>query len=117
MASEIEIFVQDVSDVEGHVFARYKSEGRESPDDEPLTMRGTLRGPYCERARTLPAKIAFHDLGPAQVGLAHAIVPDPCVWSAELPHVYQADVEAWQGDRLVAEYHGSIGLRGKAQKN
>jgi hypothetical protein len=80
-------------------------------------MRGTLRGPFCERARTLPAEILFRDLGPAQSGLAEAIVPDPCMWTPDLPHVYHADIEAWQGDRLVGEYHGSIGLRGRSQKD
>ena len=110
MSGEIEISVRDVSDVEGHVYARYRA-----PDDpggvEPVTLRGTLRGPYCQRAETLPAEIAFRDLGPKDMGLAEAIVPDPCVWSPELPHLYQADVEARQGERVVAEYHGMIGLR------
>jgi hypothetical protein len=28
-----------------------------------------------------------------------------------MPHLYQVDVEAQQGGRVVAEYHGLIGLR------
>jgi hypothetical protein len=28
-----------------------------------------------------------------------------------MPHLYQADVEARQGEKLIAEYHGTIGLR------
>jgi hypothetical protein len=112
MPSQIEIFVRDVSDVEGRVFARYQAPDRGDDGGEPVALRGTLRGPYCEGTRTLPAEIAFRDLGPKDRGLAEAIVPDPCVWSPELPHLYQIDVEARQGDRLVAEYHGKIGLRG-----
>ena len=113
MPGEIEIFVRDVSDVEGHVYARYKLSAAEGERraSAPIVLRGTLRGPYCEGTRTLPAQIAFRDLGPKEMGLAEAIVPDPCVWSPDLPHLYQVDVEAWQGDRLVAEYHGMIGLR------
>ena len=111
MPGEIEISVRDVSDVEGHVFARYVGETQDM-SDEPVVLRGTLRGPYCERAHTLPAEIAFRDLGPKEMGMAQAIVPDPCVWSPELPHLYQVDVEARQGERVVAEYHGMIGLRG-----
>ena len=114
MADAIEISVRDVSDVEGHVFARFVRAGTvesDADDSTPITLRGTLRGPYCETAHTLPAEFKFRDLGPQQPGLAEAIVPDPCTWSPELPHVYQADVEALQGDCVVAEFHGLVGLR------
>ena len=117
MSSEIEIFVSDVNDVEGHVFARVKGSQSEQQDGAEIVLSGTLQGPYCETARTLPAKIPFRDLGPNEKGLAVAVVPDPCVWSPELPHLYQADVEARQGDRIVAEYHGMIGLRRPNQKH
>jgi len=120
MSSKIEIFVGDVNDVEGHVFARYIDRAGmsvESSEREPVVLRGTLRGPYCDRAHTLPAEFAFRNLGPNQRGLAEAVVPDPCTWSHELPHLYQADVEARQGERVLAEYHGKIGLRRATRKN
>jgi beta-galactosidase/beta-glucuronidase len=110
MLGKIEIFVRDVSDVEGHVVARYVREDDDQCGDS-VVVRGTLRGPYCETARTLPAEIKFRDLGPRQAGLAEAIVPDPCVWSPELPHLYQVDVEARQAEKVLAAYHGMIGLR------
>jgi hypothetical protein len=116
MQSEIIITVGDVSDVEAHVFARYSpasTQASGAPSSEPVLVRGTLRGPFCETARTLPAEIPFRDLGPAQISVAKAIVPDPCVWSPELPHLYQVDVEARQGERVLGEYHGKIGLRPK----
>jgi Glycosyl hydrolases family 2 len=111
MNGSIEIIVRDVSDVEGHVFAQYNAPIGGRMGDEPVAMRGTLRGPYCKRAHTLPAEIAFRDLGPKEKALAVAIVPDPCVWSPELPHLYQVDIEARKGERVLAEYHGMIGLR------
>ena len=111
MSNEIEIFVGDVNDVEARVFARFQPASCQRAGSEPIVLRGTLRGPYCETARTLPAEMAFRDLGPIQPGLAEAIVPDPCVWSAELPHLYEVEVEARQGDRVVAAYNGKIGLR------
>jgi hypothetical protein len=82
---------------------------------ERILLQGTLRGPYCELARTLPAEFRFQDLGPQQIGLARAIVPDPCVWSPELPLLYQVDVEARLGERIIAAYHDKIGLRRKAR--
>jgi beta-galactosidase/beta-glucuronidase len=117
MSGEIEIFVGDVNDVEGHVFARVNGAQSEQEAGGGIVLSGTLQGPYCETARTLPAKIPFRDLAPEEKGLAVAIVPDPCVWLPELPHLYQADVEARQGDRVVAEYHGMIGLRRTNQKH
>jgi hypothetical protein len=57
----------------------------------------------------LPAEFAFRRLEKDSV--AQAIIPDPCTWSSELPHLYQVDAEARQGERVVAEYHGMIGLQ------
>jgi hypothetical protein len=107
MAPSIEIFVGDVNDVEARVYARYVGADEES--GERIDLRGTLRGPYCEGSRTLPAEIAFRDTG--KPGEVQALIPDPCTWSPDLPHLYQADVEARQGERVVAEFHGTIGLR------
>jgi hypothetical protein len=112
MSAEIDIYLGDVSDVEGHVFARYVGPALQTENtSDPILLRGTLRGPYCERAHTLPAAFVFRDLSPQKPGLAKAIVPDPCVWSSELPHLYQVDVAASQGKRVIAKYHGKIGLR------
>jgi len=107
---------------------------------------GTLRGPYCEGARTLPAEFAFRHvetkslsqnrlrrggqahfapktpqnepvpdgsgIGSKEGGLtAEAVVTDPCMWSADVPHLYEVVVEARQGEQVIAEYRGKIGLR------
>jgi beta-galactosidase/beta-glucuronidase len=104
MSNPIEIFVDDVNDVEARVYARYVGAA-----SKQIVLRGTLRGPYCETTHTLPAEFAFCNTG--RVAEAVAVVPDPCTWSPELPHLYRADVEAVQGDRVTAEYRGLIGLR------
>jgi beta-galactosidase/beta-glucuronidase len=103
MTSDVEIVVGDVTDVEAHVIARYHG------TMTGVVLRGTLRGPFCENSRTLPAEFVFRELGSGVQ--AEAIVPDPCMWTPEMPHLYQAHVEARQGDELIAEYHGTIGLR------
>ena len=104
-----EISAADVSEVEARVLVRYLEKTL-----EPIVLRGTLRGPYCERAHTLPAQYSFRDVmqaeGPAEA-TAEAVVTDPCLWSEEMPHLYQANVEALRGSVVVAEYHGVIGLR------
>ena len=104
----------DVTDVEAHVFARYlylRADDVQTAVSGPIVLRGTLRGPYCTQAHTLPAEFKFRDLGPQQAGLAEAIVPDPCMWSPELPHLYQVDVEARQGDSTRGRVSWQIGLK------
>jgi Glycosyl hydrolases family 2 len=104
MSTDIEIVVGDATDVEARVIARYQGAS------QGVVLRGTLRGPFCEKARTLAAEFEFRGLGDGNGAQSEALVPDPCMWTAEMPHLYQADVEAWREDELVAEYHGTIGL-------
>ncbi len=103
MSSNIEIIVGDVTDVEARVIARYQG------PMNGVALRGTLRGPFCEKARTLPAEFEFRDFG--ESNRIETVVPDPCMWTPELPHLYLADIEARTGDEIIAEYHGTIGLR------
>jgi beta-galactosidase/beta-glucuronidase len=105
MTLEIKIIVGDVTDIEAHVYACYPA------PDSRIKLKGALRGPYCEKARTLPAEYRFRESANENVVEALAIVPDPCLWTSEMPHIYNVDVEALSGDKVVAEYHGTIGLR------
>jgi hypothetical protein len=105
MSAEIEIVVGDVSDVEARIYARYHGA------IEGIVLRGTLRGPYCESCHTLPAEFVFRDVGKGNPAIVEAAVTDPCMWSAELPHLYHVDVQALQGERVIAEYREVIGLR------
>jgi beta-galactosidase/beta-glucuronidase len=104
MSQEIKVSLGDVTDMEARVYARFLGA-------EQVILRGKLSGPFCEKGRTLAAEFAFRDLGPQNAGSAEAIVTDPCLWSAEMPQLYRVDVEAVQGEQVVAEYHGTIGLR------
>jgi Glycosyl hydrolases family 2 len=109
---DFELAVGEVTAMEARVFVGYRPAAEHGAlGQEPIFLRGTLRGPYCEKARTLPAEFPFQDLSPARPLTAEAVVPDPCLWSPDLPHLYRADVEALRGAQIVAEYHGEIGLR------
>ncbi|HEX5471161.1 MAG TPA: hypothetical protein VFW73_04710 [Lacipirellulaceae bacterium] len=110
MSSEIEIILGDVSDVEAHINARFRSRDHMA-GSERVVLRGGVRGPYCESSHTLPAEFAFRDIGTADVPQAEALVTDPCLWSPELPHMYHVDLEALAGERVIAEYHGTVGFR------
>jgi len=100
--NQIEISLGDVTDMEARVFARFRGTG--SP-----TLEGTIRGPFCERGRTLPADFSFQAIA-VQPATAAALVTEPCLWSAEMPQLYRVDVVAKQGDEIIAEYHEMIGL-------
>lgn len=100
-----EVSVTEVSDLKATVRVRYCGDL-----NGPLAVRGMLRGPYCDNARTLPADFPFSDRQGSEP-VAEAVVTDPCLWTEELPHLYQVQVAAVRGDEVVAEYHGVVGLR------
>jgi beta-galactosidase/beta-glucuronidase len=105
LKSEVwEIAVAEASEVEATVVVRYRE------DASDVTLRGELRGPYCERAHTLPADFPFRAVS-GDRGAAQATVTDPCCWSEELPHLYRARVEAVRGGQVIDEYHGEIGIK------
>lgn len=115
MAGTIEISVGDVTDVEARVYARYV-DGGEGPTAKagvPVSLVGNLRGPFCEGIRTLTAEFEFRavTLDDPQAVVAEAVVTDPCMWSAEMPHLYELHVTARVGEQILAEHRGKIGLR------
>ena len=69
----------------------------------------------CGRWRRILRFVAVESDDP-RVVVAEAVVTDPCMWSAEMPHLYDVDVEARRGERVVAEHHGKIGLRRMAPR-
>jgi beta-galactosidase/beta-glucuronidase len=99
-----EIVVGDVTDMEAHVRARYVG-------PEHVTLGGTVRGPFCEKGRTLPATFPFRQTEANQPNMAEAVVTDPCMWTPEMPHSYRVELQAMNGDTVIDEYDGTIGLR------
>jgi hypothetical protein len=82
-------FFGEATDAEARVYARL-------PWDGPLDgwrLTGTLTGPECRFAQTLPATFEFHDLGPGEGLLAEAIITEPCFWTPDLPFLYRCTVE------------------------
>jgi beta-galactosidase/beta-glucuronidase len=100
--NKIEISVGDLTDMEAQVYARFRGA-------EPAILEGTIRGPFCDRGRTLPADFLFR-AAISQPASAEALITEPCLWTPEMPHLYRVDIVAKQGDDVVAEYHEMIGL-------
>ncbi len=78
-----------------------------------VEIRGRLRGPFSEFARTLPAEFVLQS-APSQsnaVALASTMVPDPCFWTPELPMQYQLDLEIIDDQGRLSKTSRWVGLR------
>lgn len=102
----LEIFFGDVSDALCRVYARWPGS-----DSKGCTLSGTLTGPMCPYAHTLPATLALVDRGPGESPLAEAYVPEPCFWTPEMPHVYHAKVQLCRDGRVLATAERIVGIR------
>lgn len=110
MEYRIQLEVGDVNDIEAHVTARVVPASAGQDLEEGVVLSGVLRGPYCTKARTLPAEIAFRS-ETSNATVARVVVPDPCEWTAELPHVYEVELQATQHGRLMAQIQERVGFQ------
>jgi len=81
------------------------------PGGREWTLRGSIRGPICRYARTLPTTVPFADMGSGSTLLSAAVIPDPCFWTPQLPELYHARIEL--AERGVARQimEQPVGLR------
>ncbi len=106
-AASVEIFFGGASDAMAYVYARLPQRAHAAG----LTLGGRLIGPNCLYADTLPATSQFIDRGPGDALVAKAIVPEPCFWTPEMPHLYRAHVELRNGSSVVATAQRDFGIR------
>jgi hypothetical protein len=106
-AEHLDLFFGDVSQAVCRVYARYS----ESPGAAGTQLSGTLTGPTCAYSATLPATSKLVDRGPGGPPLAEAVVPEPCFWTPEMPHWYQARVQLQQDGKVVLETERMLGIR------
>lgn len=77
-------------------------------------LGGTLAGPRCSRASTLPAVFQLTEVPPAAVpaaAIARAVLTEPSYWTPDLPHLYRLQASLSAGDRTVATFDLLVGLR------
>ena len=82
-SERLEIFFGEASDTVAA--SMLGCAGRKPIKGSQLT--GSLVGPSCLYAETLPARFEFVDRGPGESLLAEAVVPEPCFWTPEMPHL------------------------------
>lgn len=85
------------------------------PEDAALT--GTLTGPECRGAITLPVTAKFMEvptgraIASMQTVVARAILTEPSSWTPDLPSLYRLDARLVAGGRAVARWNRMVGLR------
>lgn len=107
-AYRLEVFSGAISSTRADIYVRCAA----LPGGGPFRITGLVHGPYCLFSRTLPARIPLMDQGPGPTVLARATVPDPCVWSPELPMIYQVEWTLWDASTPFLSRQEIFGLRG-----
>lgn len=98
----IQVVLGPCDDMRAEVFVRVASSGT------AITLTGSLSGPRCRRAITLPVTAPLVDQGG---GLARAILTEPSFWTPELPNLYRLQVQMSDGERGAAICDRLVGLR------
>lgn len=100
LCQELELLIEPAGDIKASVYLLDRTEsGRQ-------IINGTLRGPRCATAKTLPATLKILPTKPPE-----GIVPDPCYWSPTLPMLYDLSFDSQEPNGEVVSYKHSLGLR------
>ncbi|HEX3727639.1 MAG TPA: hypothetical protein VHV08_15400 [Pirellulales bacterium] len=105
--AHLELFFGQSSDALARVYARLRDFGLQAGEQ----LIGSLAGPTCVYAATLPARMAFVDRSAGGSPLAEVLVPEPCFWTPEMPQLYQATLELRRDDQVIARAQQTFGIR------
>lgn len=84
----LDVFFGRSSDASTWVYARVRH-----PAGSRARLSGSIRGPLCQGARTLPLSSAFAEVPGGDTLLACAVVPDLATWSPFHPNRYHVHIE------------------------
>lgn len=79
--------------------------------ESDVQLTGSVLGPHCEFARTLPATVPLRPTAASSGVQSVAVVPDPCLWTPELPMLYDVRVELRLGGDVVATAQRPLAIR------
>ncbi len=106
--TDLDVFYGELTVHRAVVYARLP---RPVGGSERWSLAGTVRGPRCLHAQTLPSTARLVDRGPGTTLLAQAVLPDPCCWSPDLPAIYDLQVQLLHNGEVVASERRELGLR------
>ena len=107
-AMRIETVLGRADDLRAEVYVRLV--GDAAPTRGPCAIAGTLAGPRCGLATTLPTTARLVDLG-GMPPAARGILTEPSYWTPELPNLYRLVAEVRDTGTTVASAERLIGLR------
>ena len=95
LLARLEVFFGEVHPAAARVYASLQT------DDLPrnCALSGSIRGPFCRYASTLQSSASLVSRSHNGGLLAEAVLPDPCFWTPDLPHLYRVQVELAAGQR------------------
>ncbi len=94
---QLDLFHGPATDSAATFYARWNVDNHRGR----FRLCGTITGPYCKYAQTLPASYPCSDQGPGPTALARATLLDACAWSPDLPATYQVTLEFWDGEHSL----------------
>lgn len=103
-------------DMRAEVFFRIAGSAADAAGGRPR-LAGTLVGPECRQATTLPVTARLVDLGPPPGDpgsaslVARAVLTEPAFWTPDLPNLYRLEARVERGDAVVGAITIRIGLR------
>jgi hypothetical protein len=110
---QLEIFFGEATTTHARVYAQLPR--GHWPTEAKLI--GTLSGPTCLYAETLPTHYRFRGHRVTKESqfndkiLAEAVIPDPCFWTPQLPYLYELKLELRRDDEVLARTDRPFGVR------
>jgi hypothetical protein len=76
------------------------------PTIGPTTqIRGNVSGPFCASAQSIQIAYAIKPIHPPGVAdnilVGRILIPEPNLWTVEMPFIYEGNVELWEDGELV----------------
>lgn len=109
-APALEFVLGRADDVQAEAYVRLGA-GPADAQINDAQITGTLTGPRCRHATTLPTAIPLRPLAGDGRAAARALVTEPSFWTPELPNLYELVAEARTPAGVSAATRRLVGLR------
>jgi hypothetical protein len=68
-------------------------------------IRGSLTGPFCANVQTIQIAYPIRPIQPSgfadNVLVGRILIPEPNLWTSEMPFIYEGNVELWDEGKLA----------------
>jgi hypothetical protein len=107
----VEIFVGQATNMGARIYVGVRSDIAFEQVARPRRLTGSVSGPECRYARTLPIHVPLRETDSKSPLLAEALVPDPCFWTPQMPHLYQVQADIYDGHDKIGQCGAMFGIR------